>query len=81
MDCIYSPWCRKESDTTKQVPLSLWASLVARSVKNLPGVQETRVLIPGLGRSQGEGNGPPFQYSCLENPTDRGRGAWQATVP
>ena len=34
--------------------------------------------IPGLGRSPGEGNGNPLQYSCLENPTDRG--AWQATV-
>ena len=28
--------------------------------------------IPGLGRSLGEGNGNPLQYSCLENPTDRG---------
>ena len=28
--------------------------------------------IPGLGRSSGEGNGNPFQYSCLENPMDRG---------
>ena len=28
-------------------------------------------LIPGLGRSPGEGNGNPFQYSCLENPVDR----------
>ena len=27
--------------------------------------------IPGLGRSLGEGNGNPFQYSCLENPMDR----------
>ena len=34
--------------------------------------------IPRLGRSPGEGNGNPLQYSCLENPTDRG--AWQATV-
>ena len=34
--------------------------------------------IPGLGRSSGEGNGSPLQYSCLENPMDRG--AWQATV-
>ena len=34
--------------------------------------------IPGLGRSLGEGNGNPLQYSCLENPMDRG--AWQATV-
>ena len=34
--------------------------------------------IPGWGRSPGEGNGNPFQYSCLENPKDGG--AWQATV-
>ena len=34
--------------------------------------------IPGLGRSPGEGNGNPLQYSCLENPMDRG--AWQAIV-
>ena len=33
---------------------------------------------PGLGRSPGEGHGNPLQYSCLENPMDRG--AWQATV-
>ena len=35
-------------------------------------------LIPGLGRSPGEGNGNPLQYSCLENPMDQG--AWWATV-
>ena len=35
-------------------------------------------LIPQLGRSPGEGNGNPLQYSCLENPMDRG--AWHATV-
>ena len=34
--------------------------------------------IPGLGRSPGGGHGNSFQYSCLENPMDRG--AWQATV-
>ena len=35
-------------------------------------------LIPGSGRSPGEGNGNPLQYSCLENPMDRG--AWWAAV-
>ena len=35
-------------------------------------------LIPGWGRSPGEGNGNPLQYSCLENSMDRG--AWWATV-
>ena len=34
--------------------------------------------IPGSGRSPGEGNGNPLQYSCLENPMDRG--AWWTTV-
>ena len=34
--------------------------------------------IPGLGRSPGGGNGNPLQYSCLENPMDRG--PWWATV-
>ena len=53
----------------------------------LPGGSEDKVsacnegdpgLIPGLGRSPEEGNGNPLQYSCLENPMDRG--AWWATV-
>ena len=35
-------------------------------------------LIPGSGKSSGEGNGNPLQYSCLENSMDRG--AWQAIV-
>ena len=35
-------------------------------------------LIPGSGRSLGEGNGNPFQYSCMKNPMDIG--AWWATV-
>ena len=36
------------------------------------------IFIPGSGLSPGEGNGNPFQHSCLENPMDRG--AWRATV-
>ena len=50
-------------------------------VKNLPAnVEDLRDtgLIPGWGRSPGEGNGNPLKYSCMENPMDRG--AWQATV-
>ena len=43
------------------------------------GDTEDTVLIPGLGRSPGEGNGNPLSYSSLGNPMDRG--AWQATVP
>ena len=51
---------------------------VALMVKNLPAMQDTRDSIPGWGRSPGEGNGNPLQYSCWENPMDRG--AWWATV-
>ena len=47
-------------------------------VKNPPAKAGDTVSIPGLGRSPGEGNGNPLQYSCLENPMDRG--AWWATV-
>ena len=50
-------------------------------VKNLPanaGATGNVGLIPGLGRSPGEGNGKPLQYSCLGNSMDRG--AWWATV-
>ena len=38
----------------------------------------TAALIPGSGRSPGEGNGNPLQYFCLGNPIDRG--TWRATV-
>ena len=54
------------------------ASLVAQRLKRLPPMRETQVRslgsTPGSGRSPGEGNGNPLQYSCLENPMDRG--AW-----
>ena len=39
--------------------------------KNMPKMQETLGLIPGLGRSPGEGNGNPLQYSCLQNPVEQ----------
>ena len=50
-------------------------------LKNLPanaGAAGDAGSVPGLGRSPGEGNGNPLQYSCWENPMDRG--AWQVTV-
>ena len=49
-------------------------------VKNLPanaGVSKDAVSVPGSGRSPGGGHGNLLQYSCLENPMDKG--AWQAT--
>ena len=45
-------------------------------VKNPPASTGDMALVPGSGRSPGEGNGNPFQYSCLGNPMDRG--AWRA---
>ena len=49
-----------------------------QTVKRLSTRRETRVRPLGWGRSPGEGNGNPLQYSCLENPMDEG--AWWATV-
>ena len=54
---------KKETKTKKHLPMQ--------------GIRDTG-LTPGSGRSPGERNGNPRQYSCLENPTDGG--AWQATV-
>ena len=77
-----SPLGHKKSDTTGQLnnnnkfsnlPRNQ-ASQVALVVKNLPdnsGDIRDVGSIPGLGRSPGEGNGNPVQYSCLENPMDR----------
>ena len=62
-------------------------SYQVKKKKGFPGGSEVKAsacnvgdlgLIPGSGRSPGEGNGNPFQYSCLENPMDGG--AWWATV-
>jgi len=53
-------------------------SLVAQTIMNLPANVGDLGLVPGFGRSPGEGNGYSLQYSCLENPMDRG--VWQVTV-
>ena len=60
-----------------KVRLIIGASPVARTVKNLPAMQETWVW-SRVGKILGETNGYPLQYFCLENPMDRG--AWRATV-
>ena len=46
-------------------------SLVAQMVQNLPANAGNTGSVPDLGRSPGEGNDNPLQYSCLENPMDR----------
>ena len=55
-----------------------WASLMAQMAKNLPVNAGDWNLIPELGKSPGEGDGCPLQYSCLEN--SLARGAWRARV-
>ena len=64
-------------------PMSIiiWAPQVVPVVKNPPanaGDKRDRGLIPGSGITPGGGHGNPLQYSCLENPMDRG--TWQVTV-
>ena len=63
--------------------LSFWSSKLRSNpggsgVKKPPADAEDTGSIPGLGRSLGGGHSNPLQYSCLENPTDRG--SWWATV-
>ena len=78
--------CKAEATVTPQhkgmIYISLeGASQVIQLVKNLPanaGDSRDGGLILGLGKSPGVGNGNPCQYSCLENPINRG--AWWATV-
>ena len=62
-------------------PATCFNTQVVLLVKSLPAnAKDTRDTgsIPGSGSSPGVGNGNPLQYSCLENPMDRG--AWQAVV-
>ena len=78
----YNPWGLKESDTTER--LHFHGPDTALGFPDTSVGKESACnagnpgLIPGLERSTGEGKGYPLQYSCLENPMDRG--AWQATV-
>ena len=87
---VYTPWKSANTTYLAAYPCSTLSSAVfilllstspvffiltepfSQLVKNLPAMQETWVQSPG------EGNGHPFQYSCLENPMDRG--AWWASV-
>ena len=70
----------KDNELTVTLKLSIKDQLsVVLLVRNqLANATDIEVMgaIPGLGRSPGEENGNPPQYSCLENPTDRG--AWRA---
>ena len=51
---------------------------MAQQIKNMSTMQETQIQFLGQGGSLGGGHGNPLQYSCLENPVDRG--AWRTIV-
>ena len=74
-------------DSKQKRPKYVLSNNIANQLLGFPGISDGKEsacnagdlgLIPAWGRSPGEGNGNPLQYSCLENPMDRG--AWQATV-
>ena len=81
----YSPWGTQRVGhnlaTKPPPPLLLWTSQLALVVKNPPanaGDARDMGSIPGSGRSPGGGHGNSIQYSCLENPMNRG--AWWVIV-
>ena len=82
---FFTSWTTREAHVKQMIPfIALYLPLlplIALFVRNPPAnagdIRDTG-LIPGLGRFPGGGNGNPFQYSCLENPMDRG--AWRVTV-
>ena len=74
-------WATKHSIAQHRLMMNAWASQVVLLVKNpLANAGDIRDagLIPGLGRSPGGGHDDALQYSCLENPTDRG--VWGAML-
>ena len=71
-------WVCKTSKVGHMCLSRLKASLVAQTLKKSACEAGDLGSVPGSGRSPGKVNGNPLQYSCLENPMDRG--AWQATV-
>ena len=76
---LYFKNCNKVSYFYYNVLLWIWTSKVLLEVRNWPvnaGDRRDVGSIHGLGRSPGGGNGNPLQYSCLENPMDKG--VWQA---
>ena len=70
----------KTNKVRKKMFQSRWVSLVAQPEKNPTAMQQMEDVasILGSGKSPGEGNGNPLQYSCLDNPMDRR--SRQATV-
>ena len=74
---LKTQFSRKDIDIYRCICI-LFCDIVVKNKNGSVGDIRDLGLIPGLGRSPGEGNGNPLQYSCLRNPMDRG--AWRATV-
>ena len=68
---LYFPICKKEPISQSGLPCCPYGKEIACNAGDSGS-------IPGSGRHPGEGNGNPLQYSCLENPRDRG--AWWAAI-
>ena len=82
-----SRWLSPCDDSKRLCSLMIYCCISEIDILGFPGGSDDKASvcnagdlgsIPGLGRSPGQGNGSPLQYSCLENPMDRG--AWPATV-
>ena len=78
--CLLNRGLRKQQLLVSEFSIAppKWAFQMALAVKNPPADAGDWGSIPGLGRFPGGGHGNPLEYSCLENPMDRG--AWRATV-
>ena len=74
---VFFPPVPLTEETPSSFPVSFELIVAAQTIKNPPAMKETQVQSES-GRFPREGTGYPLQYSCLENPMDRG--AWQATV-
>ena len=74
---------KSKTKTKLEIKLNIsqnpWGFLSGSAGKESTCIVGDLGLIPGLGKSPGEGNGNPLQYSCLEKSMDRGD--WQGTVP
>ena len=71
-------WVESEKTKKSLLPVTLSGFPAGSDCKESACQAGDLGLIPGSGRSPGEGNGNPLQYSCLENSMDKG--AWWATV-
>ena len=78
MRCMSKNVFEAVSHLTTLLKIVVFCWLITQMVKNSSRNVGDLGLIPGLGRSPGEGNGNPLQYSCLEYSMDRG--VWHAAI-